>query len=108
MLARHLSDSVPSEAAQDPVVTLMGPRQSGKTTLCQMLFPDHEPRLTSRERIALYRADTLANGAVAAHGLLNRAPGERGADGSRLAPSFHPALQHAPGAVQMVARMHRL
>ena len=42
MLARHLSESVLSAAAQNPVVTLMGPRQSGKTTLCQMLFPDHE------------------------------------------------------------------
>ena len=42
MLSRHLSESVLSAAAQNPVVTLMGPRQSGKTTLCRMLFPDHE------------------------------------------------------------------
>ena len=42
MLSRHLSESVLSAAAQSPVVTLMGPRQSGKTTLCRMLFPDHE------------------------------------------------------------------
>ena len=42
MLARHLSKSVMSAAAENPVVTLTGPRQSGKTTLCQTLFPDHE------------------------------------------------------------------
>ena len=42
MLARHLSKSVISAAAENPVVTLTGPRQSGKTTLCQTLFPDHE------------------------------------------------------------------
>ena len=42
MLTRHLSKSVLSAATENPVVTLMGPRQSGKTTLCQTLFPDHE------------------------------------------------------------------
>ena len=42
MLHRHISDAVLAAAAQNPVVTVMGPRQSGKTTLCQALFPDHE------------------------------------------------------------------
>ena len=42
MLTRHLSESLVSAAAENPVVTLTGPRQSGKTTLCQTLFPDHE------------------------------------------------------------------
>ena len=42
MLTRHLSESLVSAAAENPVVTLTGPRQSGKTTLCQTLFPYHE------------------------------------------------------------------
>ena len=42
MLYRHISDAVLAAAAQNPVVTVMGPRQSGKTTLCRALFPDHE------------------------------------------------------------------
>ena len=42
MLHRHISEFVLAAAAQNPVVTLMGPRQSGKTTLCRALFPDHE------------------------------------------------------------------
>lgn len=42
MLVRHISDSVLTAADQNPVVTIMGPRQSGKTTLCRALFPDHD------------------------------------------------------------------
>ena len=32
------------EARQAPAVTLTGPRQSGKTTLCRALFPKHPYR----------------------------------------------------------------
>ncbi len=42
MFVRHISNSVLAAANQHPVVTIMGPRQSGKTTLCRALFPDHE------------------------------------------------------------------
>jgi len=44
MFARHISDAALTAASQNPVVTIMGPRQSGKTTLCRTLFPDHEYR----------------------------------------------------------------
>ena len=44
MFARHISDAVLAAAGQNPVVTVMGPRQSGKTTLCRALFPGHEYR----------------------------------------------------------------
>lgn len=44
MYVRHISQSVVTAAKQNPVVTIMGPRQSGKTTLCRALFPDHEYR----------------------------------------------------------------
>lgn len=41
MLDRHISQVLLSASEQNPVVTLMGPRQSGKTTLCRALFPNH-------------------------------------------------------------------
>jgi len=39
MIAREISTKVLEYAAKYPVVTITGPRQSGKTTLCRMLFP---------------------------------------------------------------------
>ena len=41
MLARHLTPSLRRAAAAYPVVTLTGPRQSGKTTLVRAEFGDH-------------------------------------------------------------------
>ena len=41
MLRRHLSEALLSAAAVNPVVTLTGPRQSGKTALVRVLFPEH-------------------------------------------------------------------
>ena len=41
MLSRHLTDALKAAAAHYPVVTLTGPRQSGKTTLVQTLFGDY-------------------------------------------------------------------
>ncbi len=42
MLIRRNLESVVRELAQKmPVVAVTGPRQSGKTTLCQQAFPDH-------------------------------------------------------------------
>jgi len=40
MISRILSHKVIEYAGQYPVVTITGPRQSGKTTLCKMIFPD--------------------------------------------------------------------
>ncbi|MBU0480464.1 MAG: ATP-binding protein [Proteobacteria bacterium] len=40
MIPRIIADKVLQYAGQYPVVTITGPRQSGKTTLCRMLFPD--------------------------------------------------------------------
>jgi predicted AAA+ superfamily ATPase len=40
MIDREVSAKVLEYAAQYPVVTITGPRQSGKTTLCRMLFSD--------------------------------------------------------------------
>ena len=41
MLDRHLAPALRDAAATSPVVTLTGPRQSGKTTLVRELFRDH-------------------------------------------------------------------
>ncbi|HEY3356166.1 MAG TPA: ATP-binding protein [Polyangia bacterium] len=40
MIARNLAGALRAAARQYPVVTLTGPRQSGKTTLCRATFPD--------------------------------------------------------------------
>ncbi len=41
MIARHLTPNLRRAASRHPVVTLTGPRQSGKTTLVRAVFPDH-------------------------------------------------------------------
>lgn len=40
MIARTLEARLRSAAAEQPVVVVTGPRQSGKTTLCRSVFPD--------------------------------------------------------------------
>ena len=42
MIQRTLSTKLKKAAIQYPVITLTGPRQSGKTTLVKMLFPDYK------------------------------------------------------------------
>lgn len=41
MIVRDIAPSLRRAAENVPVVTLTGPRQSGKTTLCRALFPEH-------------------------------------------------------------------
>lgn len=56
MINRDLSSELLRLSELFPVVTLVGPRQSGKTTLCKMLFPDflyfNLEDVRNRERIA--------------------------------------------------------
>lgn len=40
LINRELKDAIAGAFQYLPVVTLTGPRQSGKTTLCRMMFPD--------------------------------------------------------------------
>ena len=44
MIQRDLAQELLAAASQAPAVTLTGPRQSGKTTLCRTLFPNHAYR----------------------------------------------------------------
>jgi len=41
MIERNLTSTLRARAKQYPVVAVTGPRQSGKTTLCQAVFPGH-------------------------------------------------------------------
>ena len=41
MIRRNLATVLEQAATWAPSITLTGPRQSGKTTLCRMVFPDH-------------------------------------------------------------------
>lgn len=40
MIVRDMTDELKRSAEEYPVVTILGPRQSGKTTLARMTFPD--------------------------------------------------------------------
>ncbi|MGI9159972.1 MAG: AAA family ATPase, partial [Saprospiraceae bacterium] len=40
MIARQLSTKIQAMRGKSPVITITGPRQSGKTTLIKNLFPD--------------------------------------------------------------------
>ena len=44
MITREIEPELLRLAATYPVLTVTGPRQSGKTTLCRKLFPDHAYR----------------------------------------------------------------
>ena len=41
MIYRDITPKLLSAASQSPAITLTGPRQGGKTTLCRALFPQH-------------------------------------------------------------------
>ena len=66
MIRRKIADYVSKVANSYPVVTIMGPRQSGKTTLAQAHFPRHVYRnLEAEDVLAAAKADArkfLMNG----------------------------------------------
>ena len=68
MIGRKIADYIDKVAKCYPVVTIVGPRQSGKTTLAQAKFPSHEYRNLEAEDVLLAaKADPrkfLLNGAA--------------------------------------------
>jgi len=41
MIPRHIADKIIRYAKEYPIISIVGPRQSGKTTLAKALFPNH-------------------------------------------------------------------
>ena len=68
MIRRELSSYIEKTAKYYGAVTIMGPRQSGKTTLARMLFPSYEYRnLEAEDVLAAAKSDPrafLSNGKV--------------------------------------------
>ena len=61
MIYRDTSPELASAAARAGAIMLTGPRQSGKTTLCRILFPEHPYRtLEALDERALAAGDPLA------------------------------------------------
>lgn len=67
LIKRNISQKVLAYAGQYPVVTITGPRQSGKTTLCKMIFPD-------KEYVSLEDVDERIFAKSDPRGFLNRFP----------------------------------
>jgi uncharacterized protein len=42
MIQREISEKIKFMAGKMPVISITGPRQSGKTTLAKMCFPDYD------------------------------------------------------------------
>lgn len=58
LIKRKLSEKILEASREFPVIAIGGPRQSGKTTLAQMLFPDHRyVSLEDHDMRALAHAD---------------------------------------------------
>lgn len=61
MIDREQAGFIKKVAESYPVVTITGPRQSGKTTLAKVLFPQHEyQNLEAEDTLALAKADPRA------------------------------------------------
>ena len=67
MVTRTLERDLRRAAAEYPVVTILGPRQSGKTTLARMTFPE-------KRYFSLEDPDTRAAAEVDPRGFLDAAP----------------------------------
>ena len=114
MIARDLAPLLRRAAATVPVVTLTGPRQSGKTTLCRALFPGHAYRTLAEPDARAFALDDprgflreLPDGAVIdeiqrapnllsyVQALVDDDPGARSLDSRRL-PGPAPPGVHQP------------
>ena len=76
MLHRRLTDTLQAAAATSPIVTLTGPRQSGKTTLVRALLVDHRDLSLEAPAPARHsrRRDVGAPSAARPHLLIVRRP----------------------------------
>lgn len=65
MIERQLKKELLLQMQEYPVVTILGPRQAGKTTLAQMVFPDFD-------YVSLENPETLAIATEDPNGFLKR------------------------------------
>ncbi|NWH03641.1 hypothetical protein [Desulfobacter latus] len=54
MIIREITEELLESAKEYPVVTILGPRQSGKTSLVKMTYPD-KPYFSMKIRISGWR-----------------------------------------------------
>ncbi|NLX27170.1 MAG: AAA family ATPase, partial [Lentisphaerae bacterium] len=85
MLNRRLAEKLKQWAGQYPVVTVTGPRQSGKTTLCRALFSD-------KPYLSLEDLDNREFARTDPRGFLNEVP-----DGAVL-----DEIQYVPGLLSYI------
>lgn len=83
---RTLGDTLLESAAHYPVVTVTGPRQSGKTTLCKETFPDHA-------YVSLEPLDTRAFAQEDPRGFLSQFAGGTILDEAQRVPQLFSYLQ---------------
>lgn len=86
MFARVLASQLEERARQMPIVTLTGPRQSGKTTLVRQVFPEHA-------YVSLERPDERKFAFEDPLGFLARFPGKAILDEVQRAPDLLSYLQ---------------
>jgi hypothetical protein len=86
MIQRALGPTLLQRASMYPVLTLTGPRQSGKTTLCRMLFPE-------KPYLSLEALDTRSFAASDPRGFLAQMPGGAILDEVQRTPDLLSYLQ---------------
>ena len=86
MFTRILAEELVLAAEELPVVTLTGPRQSGKTTLARQVFPDHD-------YVSLERPDERARALADPLGFLNHFKGGAILDEVQRAPDLLSYIQ---------------
>ena len=86
MIPRHLQARIQADAGAMPVITVTGPRQSGKTTLVRTAFPDHA-------YVSLEDPEDRSQALDDPRGLLARFPGEVIIDEVQRAPELFSYIQ---------------
>jgi uncharacterized protein len=86
MITRAISEKIRQWAKQYPIVTITGPRQSGKTTLCRLLFGD-------KNYVSLEDVDERGLAARDPRGFLKRFPNGAVIDEVQRAPDLFSYIQ---------------